>query len=186
MKTKISNPGNLMMITLIVIVCGMLTSCSSNKMFTGKMKYSYYKKVKVQNKKDTITELAYNRTISQDSEKIEISSSHSDNRIPVNSVVNNDDIVSKKQDNVTSHSAFKETKAAFAPQNKNDKRKGILKEKIVRRFVNQPNVKSTSKENGKWFWIIFLIVVGGIILWTLVIVLIYNLLSSMGPILYFG
>jgi hypothetical protein len=186
MKTKIANPGKLIMITLIAIVCGMLTSCSSNKMFTEKMKYTYYKKVKVSNKKDVTTELADNKTTCHDSEKTEISSSRSDKRLSVNSVVTHDKILSKNQDTVTLHITSKETKTAFAPKNKNDNRKGTLKEKIVRRLVNQPNVKSASKENGKWFWIIFLIVLGGIILWTLLIVLIYSALSSMGPLLYVG
>lgn len=185
-KTKITNPRNLMMIGVMVIICSLMTSCSSNKLFTGKMKYTYYKKVKAQNQKDTTTELAGNKTTSHDTEKTEITPSRSDIRSSANSVVNNDDIESNTQDTVASHSVCKETKTAFAPKNKNETKKEILKEKIVRRFVNQPNIKSASKENGKWFWIIFLIVLGGIILWTLLIVLIYSALSSMGPLLYVG
>ena len=55
MKTKTTKIGSLLFILGVVILSNTFTLCRAQNIFTGKMKYTYYKKVKANNHKDTLT-----------------------------------------------------------------------------------------------------------------------------------
>jgi hypothetical protein len=118
-KTKAMNSksikikGILFLVGAIILNSAM-TSCSSGKNFTGRMKYTYYKKVKAQGHKDTALAVTNTKQIQEN---------HTETQLACSSLKNNVDTVCNtvKKESINNIDTISENSALAKTSVKNDK-----------------------------------------------------------------
>jgi hypothetical protein len=184
MKTKTTILKSALLLLGAIIVCSTLTSCSTGKLFTGNMKYTYYKKVKANNSKETFS-------VAQASEQEQIiNDSITMIFIPVKSnaeagLSKNLELVSSNSltSNSLKHTDHNEYKKSVSTETKMNKVKRICNEKINRWFPSKSNTLEQKNPTDNIIVQILIALVIIALLYILIVAAIYLLLEASGFIL---
>jgi hypothetical protein len=181
MKTKTTKISNTLLLLGVIIACSTLTSCSSAKLFTGKMKYTYYKKVKANDSKGTFAVIQSPEQKKETNDKTEMVS------FPVRSTVNaglseNSALASNNFSisNSVKKVDHKEVKKSTTSETKINKVKKFYNEKMNRWFPSKSNTmeKKDASDNIIAKVLVALIIIA--LLYVLIVAAIYLLLQASG------
>jgi hypothetical protein len=185
MKTKSIKIKGILFLIGAIILNTALTSCSSGKIFTGKMKYTYYKKVKAQSRKDS----TINITRVEPEEMKRITSPQVSALQDSNSTTQNfkspDTIAVTTTRSSSVITGRTETKSAKGPETKKNKVKRIFNEKLKSFTSSKSNTKDANGSRGSVLGTIVLVLLAILLAYILIVLLFIGLMNAMGG-MYMG
>lgn len=183
MKTTTILSKTRMMLTGIVLLNCLMTSCMTGKTFSDKMKYTYYKKVKADSKKESA-----GNTASVSTEEKETVLSKKDTATINSRVLSRhidlgcaDNAIAKdKSSSVAASKKEDKSAQAPAPETKNNKVKKIFNEKVKRFVTPKSNLKAANGTRQNVLVTILLVLLIIILLYVVIVLLFFALFNALG------
>lgn len=180
MKTKTSKIRNTLLLLGVIAFLGTLTSCSPGKILSGKTKYTYYKKIKVNKNEETFSVVqavepnrnTFDTTINSIQTKIK---SEADlTKDPELTDINS------SSDNLLKYSDQNKAQKIFPIETKLNKAKRTSNEKLNRCFPSKSNTMEKKNQGDHIILKVLLAILILILVIVLVIAMFYLMIQAIG------